>query len=329
MEPGLNSSSKTRQQGAGVSPVGLGCVHYQFGSFEEIASLSELASDRDLLENLTALGLKFYARSDQELFSLAAESAERTLAEWGGDRVGIDAVVIGTCSFASAGPTYRRGNWVRAASALLESLRLPRAVPIGVFLAECANFATALRVASNMLGCGDAERVLLIMVDKTAAGESRILPPGISVKSDVAASCLLSTEGGAYQVIATHQHIDPKMPGLAPGMNVADYLKPLGEGIRRVSREAQAKAGLNPNQFSQMLTNNYNLSALRLLSSQAGFGMDRLFKDNVERYAHGFAADNLINLKDYTARNNPTAGEHLFLLCSGPNNWGAAVVRKL
>lgn len=93
---------------------------------------------------------------------------------------------------------------------MLDTLRLVNAYPVGVTLSECANFPVALRIGRALLADG-CRHVLLIVVDCISRQDSRIVPPQISVKSDAAASCLLSRTGGDFQVEAIAQLTRPDL----------------------------------------------------------------------------------------------------------------------
>ncbi|MBL8148765.1 MAG: hypothetical protein JNN15_02430, partial [Blastocatellia bacterium] len=66
-----------------------------------------------------------------------------------------------------------------------------------------------------------------------------------------------------------------------------------------------------------------------VFAKQAGSNRAHTFTENIPRFAHAFAADNLINLADYTQKYEPKTEDLFLLLGTGLNTWAATVVKKV
>jgi len=65
----------------------------------------------------------------------------------------------------------------------------------------------------------------------------------------------------------------------------------------------------------------------RIFATQIGTPRSKLFDANIARFAHAYAADNLINLADAMALDGIEQGRHVLLLGTGPETWGGCVLR--
>lgn len=77
-----------------------------------------------------------------------------------------------------------------------------------------------------------------------------------------------------------------------------------------------------------MVTNNYSSANLEDFADVAGMSADRVFRRNVDRIGHIFAADGLINLADLEATDELAPGDRVLVLSSGPCSWGAMSVTR-
>jgi 3-oxoacyl-[acyl-carrier-protein] synthase III len=304
----------------------LGCIAYELGELRPIHEIEELKHKESLLESFNALGLERYAHSQGSAADLALRAAARTLRQTQLLPRDIDVLVYATSSLADQG-ALREG----IANLVLE-LGLHHAYPIGVFLSGCANFHSGLRVARSLVRSGEAQHVLLVTADKVPDGGTRIVPPNVSVASDGAASCLISTSSDLeLELIALRQAASPDLVrqcNFDASANFTAYLQGFAGGLKRTHDDTLRSARLDASQIHSFILNNYNLSIVRLLHRQLAAPLDRLYIANISRFAHAVASDNLINLADQVASQGMTENELRMLLSAGPVMWGGAVVRS-
>jgi 3-oxoacyl-[acyl-carrier-protein] synthase-3 len=298
---------------------------YALGERREIDELPELQADRDLLETFQALGLHSYRRSSSPPAELAAASIGETLRRAALPASEIDVLIYATTSFWQES-FYRR----QEVSRLLDVTGLTKAYPVGVTLSECANVQTALRVGAAMIAAGEARHVLVVSVDCTAPSASRLVPPRVSVKSDGAASVVLSPESlGGFEYLGTRQRVHAALWDMDPGADKFRYAKEGEAGIKHVVDGVLAGLGVGKEAVSHLVVNNYNLSAMRIAAAAAGIRPDRLHGKSLAQTAHVTAADTLVGLRDLEEAGALAPNALVLLLGSGPNLWGASLVRKL
>lgn len=303
--------------------IGMSGLAYELGELEDIGALSELVGKPEVLENLRALGLVQYARSRRPTAELARAAIERTLAEAQLQAREVDAVVYATNHF------HDRDVDKDPIKRALHELGLRHAYPIGISFSACGNFHTALRVGAGLIAAGGCNTVLVVTADCNAEyePESRLYSTNVSVLSDAAASCVLRIEAEPqFRWRGTAQFTDSQMVELSDPKRIVDYLACLGNGLERVTCDGLALAQVDRSQLRWLITNNYNTSVTRLFSIKTGFPMASIFQANLARFAHAYAADNLINLRDLLAAGGLDVGESVMLLGSGPNTWSATVL---
>jgi 3-oxoacyl-[acyl-carrier-protein] synthase-3 len=306
------------------SPIFLHNIAYSVGTKEPIAGLDVLIADDSLLGTLTAMGLDSYRQSNAAPAELARQAAAKTLAESSIRPDAIDAVVYATSSF------QRRAWYMNDFGVLCERLMLTHVTGLGVFLAECGNFASALRVARGLLLGEGLRNVLLIVSDVCLAPSDRIVAPGISVLSDGAASCIVSSVvPSSLEILALHQESDQRIRNIEMSRELVKALKFTADGLARLTDRVLQDLHLPREAVGRLITNNYSLSTLRLFAVQTGFSLRMCYTDLVPEFAHVFAADALINLSSYAsaATDRAPGPEVVLLLCTGQCTWGVCAVR--
>ena len=308
------------------SPVAISGLAYQLGVLRPIDQLDVLRGDRNVLQSLLSKGLRQYAESDGTPVSMAAHAARRTLACTGTPPAGIEAVVYASISlWEKRFYTEQEINW------LLFDLGLDHAYPIGIFLPGCANLSAALRVAANLVRGEGYERVLVVTTDKVMPGPSagRLMGPDVSILSDAAGSCLVSPAGtGEFDLVEMAQHSAPRMWDLNRGSHLPAFLMGTIHGAKHVTNRVLTAADVPSGKVKCFLTNNYNVPVMKTLARLCGFREDQIYLNNVSRFAHGYAADTLINLRDHMEQVPGVRGDLYFLLGTGHKNWGGVLLQK-
>jgi 3-oxoacyl-[acyl-carrier-protein] synthase III len=296
-------------------------IEYELGESRSIAEVEELGRDEELLETLLALGLESYRKSSLSPAAMAGAAARRTLERTGVAPSDVQAVVYASTTF------WRDDFFKNDIGHLMADLQLDRAYPTGVYLSECANLYSALRTGVALMKSEDLRHVLVLVADVFSEAQSRILPPSISVRSDAASSFMISRDAGQFRILDVRQRIEPELYRVHPERDFNDYFKLSMRGISQICADTLARVERQPADFEKFITNNYNLSVLRVFAQQTGFSAGQLFSENIARCAHAIASDNLINLRDLCEAAPPRAGSLFFLLGSGGKMWGTTVLQ--
>lgn len=282
----------------------------------------------ELLQRLRSVGFRSCAVSSDTARQLASAAAAASLEAARLRPSAVSAVVYATCSFwdEQAGQL----NAARVYDEVLAELGLGHAALWGVGLAESGNLASALRVARNLLRVERANAVLVVTTDKVPLrdGEYRAMPNAVAINSDAAAACIVTREkcsGFALEEVV--QVSSPRMMSHAKGNGFAKHLEVVA-GVRGCVGTVLQRRGLAAADFRWLITNNYGIPTLEGFADAAGFARDRLYLSNVPRFAHAFAADNLINLADAVAHGELSVNERVLTVSTGPLTWGAASLRR-
>ncbi|MBL8148766.1 MAG: hypothetical protein JNN15_02435, partial [Blastocatellia bacterium] len=226
-------------------------ISYILGELRDITEIDELRGNEEVLANLQASGVKQYAHAVESLIAMTERSAAETITKSGIKPEEVDVVVIAT-------------NAYRAAPLMLDeykimfyNLGLTKAYPIGVFLSNCGNLHSALRVATSIIKAEGKKHVLVITSDRVLEDESRIYPPGIAVISDGVASCMISSEADReYEILHIEQHIDNFLSQVDARTNLQQFFKLFADGVTYAISHAISHVGKNIKDFKMLITNN-------------------------------------------------------------------------
>lgn len=302
-------------------PAFLDAISYKLGEQEH--DLDELT---DVLQGtrrqLREAGIETYYVTEGSPTELAREPIERTLESLSdGRRDRIKRVIFATNSVA-----HEALSSPHAISRLLADVGLGSAFPMGVFLSYCANFQVALELACALIETGQEETVLVVCSD-VHWGPDRLVSPRISVHSDAAASFTVSSDDGPFEVVDTEVKVDPKLGDINRETQFVQYMDGVARGVAAVAEAALTAAHIGHDDVGRLIPNNYNRWVCRSMAKIAGFDEERVYLDNVSRFAHALAADNPINLDHYYREQRPPSGEWVALLGSGAFQWGFSLVR--
>jgi 3-oxoacyl-[acyl-carrier-protein] synthase-3 len=303
-------------------PTFIGALAYELG--EETHDLDDLPSLLDGTKNrLREGGLESYRVSALSPVELARSPIEQTLAGLDdSERESIRRVIFATNSFESI-DTARPGG----ISQLLVEQGLPTAFPIGVFLSFCANFQSALEVARSLIESDHEDTVLVVCSDVLDKNHDRIVAPKISVHSDAAVSFVVSGRDGPYRLVETRLRGDSKLGALNRETQFIQYMDGVSRAVVGLVEDLLATVDLASEDVTQVLPNNYNRWVCRSMAELVGFPQERLYLDNIPRFAHALAADNPINLVDIERAGLLSSGDILALLGSGAFQWGCTILR--
>ncbi len=303
---------------------------YQLGDFYPISEIKELTikPEEEVLETLLEVGLQNYAKTSLSPIQIAKESIQITLKKASITSRNIDALVYVTSSFWN--PSFSSTTEI---SRLIYELNLNNAYPVGVFFSECSSMLTAIRIASSFIKAGEWKNVLIVSSDTISDNDTRLIPPTASISSDAAASCILTSElEEGFEVLYTNQHIDTSMPDIftiEDMEEIEQFLKASDQGMKKILDKTMKDLRMNPKEFQKIIPINLNSSNSYTISKILDVEIERVFQENIPRFAHALASDILINLCDFSSQYAIESGNLLLLMAMGTNTWATSVLSKV
>lgn len=313
-------------RGADIA-IGLKGIAYFVGKSVPIDELSCLANNPALLERFKAEYFRNFSRSDISLPEQAALAAHQTLRKCNIQAGDIDAVVIGFSELSEW--TDHPEQLTRAIISRLGMNRIPAA---GVTLSGCANAASALRAARNMVIAEGYRNVLVVETNLLRDDDRRLLgtQPGATpenVFGDGAVSFIVTSDINTadFDLLAMNQIVS-----FAEGEQITmqDEIATSTAAARHVIERALDHAGLTREQINCLLLNNMNFKIMATLMRMYGFSKVDFFIENALNHGHVWSADPFMNLNDYCRKNAPPDGTLFMLLTYGRNNFFALILRK-
>ncbi len=305
----------------------LGSISYELGQLKDISSLPFFTQEKELLNIFQTRGLANYAESQLKPHELLKIVACKTLEKSFCPPESIDYVVIATDSFWDKA-VYSRVQL----NHIMNDLKLINAYPIGIYMAECTSSSVALQIASTLISCRKASNVLVICTNKVKQGHDheRIIQPGISILSDAAVACLVSSQHtNEYQLLEVEHIHSADLENLNPEEDFENFVKGSINGFERVTKKLFNKINQSVENFNWLITNNYLKHIVMMFASKIGFSANKCYFDNISRFAHAHTADTLINLVDLSDRQIISSREQLLLLSNAQTSWGAVALVKI
>ncbi len=294
-----------------------GC-HYFLGEEErrvtEIPGLAGWLARNQMIDDPGLWGWERYRVSARPTVELLAETARRSLADFGARQPRVDAVILCATHF----PTNVDGH-ADLVGRLLDTLGLHQAIPYGVTLNRCATLTSALVLAEALVRSGRHEAILVAAGDTIGSEDERLRP--FAVFSDGAASCIVSArQGGEFQLLGTAAAVDTRM--MTPNGQISADL------TRQANAELSARAKVDLRDIKCLAHNNLWRPIVMMKEQQAGFRRDQLYLDNIPRIGHVFSCDPLINMIDLATNGFVASGELLALGSSVSGARFSALLRK-
>ncbi len=252
-------------------------------------------------------------RTERGLDDLAVEAGRKALRAGETDPGVVDALVF--CSTYLPGPPEGHGKFLRD---VLTRLGLGDIPVYGMSMGRCVNLLSGLDVATALVAIGRARRVLVVTADRVFDENTRIT--GYALFSDGGAACLISAEGGGYEVL-----------GCASAQDTAslDWSSEISSDLaKQVNEQLLGERGIDTRELDALLHANIYLPLLVMKERQAGFAAAQLDTTNISRIGHCFAADPLINLADREAADRIRPGGHYLLASSVPGSRVGVLIRK-
>ncbi len=304
--------------------VGISGLNYTLGDIEPIAGIFK---DKTLVSDFLKKGVVNFSNANCTPAELALASINKTLSESATERLEIEALVYASTSF-----WEKRFYTEYDIAWLMHELGLNNAFPIGVFLPGCANAINALHVAVNLIKADGYRNVLVVTTDKVKpeSPDYRLMKPDISVLSDAASSFIVSSDVDKinYNVEGIYHHSFPHMWNLDYENDFVANLIATFKGSQIAIDSILSKCKTEVGDIKKIFMNNYNVPTVKMIGKQNGFGENQLYLENISKFAHAYASDTLINLKDYSDAQSISIGSRYLLLGTGHKNWAGTILTR-
>ncbi|GAA5557103.1 hypothetical protein Asch01_01821 [Acinetobacter schindleri] len=305
--------------------VGILGLNYFLGNIE---SIETIINDEKLVEIFNKKGVFSFSNARCTPAELAYSSINKTLKNVNIDRMEIDALVYASTSF-----WEKRFYTEYDIAWLMHTLELNNAFPIGVFLPGCANAINALHMAVNLIKADGYKNILVVTTDKVNPenNDFRLMAPDISILSDAASSFLVSSDMSKidYTVEGIYHHSFPHMWNLDYEHDFVANLMATFKGSQIAIDNILKKCDVEKDEISKIFMNNYNVPVVQMIGKQNKFSENQLYLENIKKFAHAYASDTLINLKDYSVVNDISIGDKFLLLGTGHKNWAGTILTKV
>jgi 3-oxoacyl-[acyl-carrier-protein] synthase III len=196
---------------------------------------------------------------------------------------------------------------------------------IGLTLQACSACGEAFQIARD-LGTDPARKALVIVFGKKRS--NRVGPQANTVFSDGAASCIVSSEHGNFEMCASESMIDTYLGSMGRTGNVNQTYGGL-LGLRELSKRVCDKSGVQPKAMRAFFGTNASLEHLNFMAQAAGVPLDKVYDDDVAEYGHLHSCDNLISLKNYSTKHPLVPNDYVMLTAWSSHVVSASVLRYI
>lgn len=296
---------------------------YSLGTCCSIDSLQESEGiSSEIVGDLKARGLREFYTDSRSVPEMCLSTAEQTLELTLLKPQDIDVILLSTSN----------ADWVNTLDAETELFSVFRKAGyirtrlIGLSLQACSAFGEATRIAANFVSGHDpAKNVLMIFFGRRET-PSRLGPAASTVYSDGAASCIASSSKGCFEVCASESLFNIHLGAMGRLGNFDQFLGGV-QDLAEISRRIYEKAAIQPQDISTLFCTNGSQVHLRVMANAAQIPSDRVYGEDVAKFAHVYSCDNLISLKNYSASHQFTLGAYYLLLGWSPHIVSAAILR--
>lgn len=299
-------------------------IAYRVGASVPIDNLSSREDlEPQLLASLKARGLRNFCEESASTTEMCLSSAVQTLgaASLSADRV--DAVV-----FASSNADWNAAE-ERELLCGLNSCGFERTLLVGLSLQACSGCSAALQTAAQLLRARPRVANVLVILCGRRKSQTRIAPYGTTVFSDGAATCLVSSEQGQFEVLANASLTNAYVATLERSrQNVARHLEIALQDLQAIADTVYAASALAPSEVKALFGTNGSLVYLHLMAQAARLPQSKVYSADVERFGHVHSCDSLISLKNFIDGGRATGGENYLLMGWSPYIVSASVLRS-
>ena len=277
-----------------------------------------------VLDDLKQRGLRQFYEDERTIPEMCMATAAETLKSAGLSPQDVDFVLLVTSN----------ADWINtldAETALFTVFRHAGFIStrlIGLSLQACSAFGEALRIAENFVGGrSGAKRVLIIFFGRKET-PSRLGPAASTVYSDGAASCIVSAEKGGFEICACESIFNIHLGAMGRLGNFDQFVGGV-QDLGTISSRVYEQAGITQEDIATLFCTNGSLVHLRVMSNAAKVPRERVYGEDVARFAHVYSCDNLISLKNFSCEKKLTPGSYYLLLGWSPHIASAVVLRHV
>jgi 3-oxoacyl-[acyl-carrier-protein] synthase III len=293
---------------------------YSVGEIKPIDTLAGIDNASvELLNTLKSRGLKNFCSDTRPIAEMCMASAVQTLQLTNLTPAQIHAVVFTS----SNSDGLVADDDETALFAALHAVGFAKTRIIGLTLQACRACGEALQIASDLID-DPAKKALVIVFGKKRA--NRLGPQANTIFSDGAASCIVSSSSGGFEICAIESMINTFLGSMGRSGNVAQTHGGLLD-LRELSRKVCAKSGVQAKAMRAFFGTNASLGHLNFMAQAAGMPLDRVYEDDVAAYGHLHSCDNLISLKNYSTKHTLAPNDHVMLTAWSSHVVSAAVLR--
>ncbi|MFL6623475.1 MAG: hypothetical protein ACJ8NR_12850 [Sulfurifustis sp.] len=276
-----------------------------------------------VIAELEKRGLRYFCDDDRTIAEMCLASASQTLERARLRPDQIDAIVVG--------PSFARWD-LDEEFALLSALHragFQKTRIIGLSLQACGVLGSALKVAGDLVTQeqGGRKNVLLIVFGRHFEG-SRLAPQATVLFSDGAASCIVSSDSGEFEILAAESLTDPFLTTMQwTDANFPRYLQAGIVALKEVTSRVYRQTQVSAKEITAVFGTNGSHMYLDMIGLASGISGSKVYKGALPKYAHVFGCDNLIGLRDLSDETKLSNGQYFLLVSWAPYVVGAAMLR--
>jgi|GEM_PF-3196706 len=297
----------------------IGC---SVGAAQPVAALAQKEKlSSDVLATFQQRGLRDYREDSRGIPEMCVASALETLAEAGLEPADVDSILIAS----SNSDGLVSDDDETALFTALHGAGFERARVLGLTLQACSAGGDALRVAGGLVGPGSGSPILVIVFGQKKK-MSRLGPQANLVFSDGAASCLVSSGKGTFEICASEGVTNMRLGEMGRAGSIAQFQGGLIE-LREITRKVCEDAEVELDEIRAFFGTNAGVGHLQLMAQAAEVPLDRIYEDDVASYSHVHSCDNLISLRHFSEKNTLAPGDPFLLLAWSPHVVSASILR--
>lgn len=293
---------------------------YSVGTIKAIDTLAGVDGiSVDLLNTLKSRGLKNFCEDARTIPEMCLASAMQTLQAANLSPSQIHAIVFTS----SNSDGLVADDDETALFSAFHAAGFAKTRIIGLTLQACSACGEALQIACDLVN-DPARKALVIVFGKKKV--NRVGPQANTVFSDGAASCIVSSQSGDFEICAIESMINTYLGSMGRAGNVAQTHGGLLD-LRELSQKVCQESGIKAKAMRAFFGTNASRGHLNFMAQAAGMPLEKVYEDDVADYGHLHSCDNLISLKNYCTKHNLSPNDYLLLTAWSSHVVSASVLR--